>query len=656
MEYLKGTMTVNMRHLCIIEEIGLEECVCLGSDQLASFLFTQHFDVLYYLGHMTLGSSESTFFFCRCFDLLTVNHEPFFQNVSWGTNHSDAELADARSGAGVDAMIPQIREQKPRSFEKAVAPVDAENWISHMEKIFDVMDCNDAFKTRLAVYKFLRASVGLPKQERLKRVVPFHRQRESENSTELMQRLLRLVVFLDRAAGTAEEEQAKNFRWVFRDRVDYDRSERSEELVSQQSRVPSEVGELLLSLFATHVDVDTQESVVVLLAALRATIDCQFHRVLVGDIHTPEFIYHGSFTGKSYEDSFRFKKKTVFPEELQDYLLFAMLKFNIELIPEMMPISKVLIAMGTIELKELKDKLQELLERGFIRPSVSPWGAPVLFVKKKDGSMRLCIDYRELNKITIRNRYPLPRIDDLFDQLQGAKNIFPRLIFDLVYYRCEFVEGFSRLALPLTKLMRKGEKFVWNEEREKSFEELKQRLVSAPILTLPSGSGGFQIYSDASKKVLARIEYGDRETLVELLKGVWTPYIQYHPVKAMRVEEIGLTIYCLVEFAYNNGWHASIKCASFRDVLWSSSPGKSLRSSDSSEGVTTTSQSQELEFQQGEHVLLNVSPTRGVRRFGIKGKLSPRFIGLFKILDRVGEVSDRLGYTPQLSHVHNVVS
>nr|GFC68319.1 putative reverse transcriptase domain-containing protein [Tanacetum cinerariifolium] len=69
------------------------------------------------------------------------------------------------------------------------------------------------------------------------------------------------------------------------------------------------------------------------------------------------------------------------------------------------------------------------------------------------------------------------------------------------YYR-RFVEGFSRLALPMTKLMRKGENFIWNEEREKSFEELKQRLVSAPVLTLPSGSGGFQIYSDASKKGL----------------------------------------------------------------------------------------------------------------------------------------------------------
>nr|GFB16197.1 putative reverse transcriptase domain-containing protein [Tanacetum cinerariifolium] len=95
-------------------------------------------------------------------------------------------------------------------------------------------------------------------------------------------------------------------------------------------------------------------------------------------------------------------------------------EFNIELIPGSEPISKSPYRMAPIELKELKDQLQELLERGFIRPSVSPWGAPVLFVKKKDGSMRLCINYRELNKITIRNRYPLPRIDDLCDQLQSA--------------------------------------------------------------------------------------------------------------------------------------------------------------------------------------------------------------------------------------------
>ncbi|KAD6118860.1 hypothetical protein E3N88_10131 [Mikania micrantha] len=72
-------------------------------------------------------------------------------------------------------------------------------------------------------------------------------------------------------------------------------------------------------------------------------------------------------------------------------------------------------------MREMSNQLQELLDKGFIRPSYSPWGAPVLFVKKKDGSFRMCIDYRELNKLTIKNRYPLPRIDALFDQLQGAQ-------------------------------------------------------------------------------------------------------------------------------------------------------------------------------------------------------------------------------------------
>ena len=77
--------------------------------------------------------------------------------------------------------------------------------------------------------------------------------------------------------------------------------------------------------------------------------------------------------------------------------------------------------MAPLELKELKVHMEELVSKGFIRPSTSPWGASVLFVKKKDGSLRLCIDYRDLNKVTIRNKYPLPRIDDLFYQLQGAR-------------------------------------------------------------------------------------------------------------------------------------------------------------------------------------------------------------------------------------------
>jgi hypothetical protein len=82
--------------------------------------------------------------------------------------------------------------------------------------------------------------------------------------------------------------------------------------------------------------------------------------------------------------------------------------------------------MSLPELTELKLQLQELLDKEYIRPSVSPWGAPVLFVKKKDGTLRLCIDYRQLNKMTIKNKYPLPRINDLFDQVGGAK-IFSKL-------------------------------------------------------------------------------------------------------------------------------------------------------------------------------------------------------------------------------------
>ncbi|RVW80784.1 Transposon Ty3-I Gag-Pol polyprotein [Vitis vinifera] len=95
-------------------------------------------------------------------------------------------------------------------------------------------------------------------------------------------------------------------------------------------------------------------------------------------------------------------------------------EFTFDLAPGTTPISKPSYRMAPMELKELKIQLQELLDKGFIKPSVSPWGAPILFVKKKDGSMRLCIDYRELNKVTVRNKYPFPWIDDLFDQLQGA--------------------------------------------------------------------------------------------------------------------------------------------------------------------------------------------------------------------------------------------
>lgn len=110
----------------------------------------------------------------------------------------------------------------------------------------------------------------------------------------------------------------------------------------------------------------------------------------------------------------------VFPNEIPDAPPEREIEFGIDLVPGTKPMSMAPYRMSASELVELKKQLEDLLEKKFVRPSVSPWGAPVLLVKKKEGIMRLCIDYRQLNKVTIKNKYPLPRIDDLMDQLVGA--------------------------------------------------------------------------------------------------------------------------------------------------------------------------------------------------------------------------------------------
>ena len=334
----------------------------------------------------------------------------------------------------------------------------------------------------------------------------------------------------------------------------------------------------------------------------------------------------------------------VFPDDISGLPPDREVEFTIDLIPGTEPISIPPYRMAPAELRELKAQLEELLSKGFIRPSISPWGAPVLFVKKKDGSLRLCIDYRQLNRVTIRNQYPLLRIDELFDQLQGSRvyskidlrsgyhqlrvqesdvpntafrtryghyeflvmpfgltnapitfmdlmnqvfqpyldrfvivfiddilvysgsseehsehlrivlqtlrerklyaklrkfkfwldrvaflghvisvegvSVDPKKIEAVVnwkpsknvlevrsflglegYYR-KFVEGFSKIASPLTKLTRKDVKYDWVDACQQSFEELKGRLTSAPVLALPNGRDGFVVYSDASRQGL----------------------------------------------------------------------------------------------------------------------------------------------------------
>ncbi|KAG8472826.1 hypothetical protein CXB51_034699 [Gossypium anomalum] len=334
----------------------------------------------------------------------------------------------------------------------------------------------------------------------------------------------------------------------------------------------------------------------------------------------------------------------VFPEELLGSPPVREVEFGIDLISGTAPISIAPYRMAPAELKELKSQLQEFTDKGFVRPSFSPWGAFVLFVKKKDGSMRLCVDYQQLNKVTIKNKYPLPRIDDLFDQLKGAtwfskidlrsgyyqlrvkesnvpKTAFrtryghyeflvmpfgltnaPAVFMDLMniifrpyldkfvvvfiddiliyskdetehaehlrivlqtlrnkqlyvkfsksefwlrevgflghivsgdgirvdpskisaivdwkppknvtevrsflrlagYYR-RFVNRFSIIAAPMTRLLRKNVKFEWTKECQQSFEELKKLLTEAPVLVQPESGKEFLVYSDASRNGL----------------------------------------------------------------------------------------------------------------------------------------------------------
>nr|GEV92124.1 hypothetical protein [Tanacetum cinerariifolium] len=224
-------------------------------------------------------------------------------------------------------------------------------------------------------------------------------------------------------------------------------------------------------------------------------------------------------------------------------------EFKIEVILGAAPVVHAPYRLVPSKLKELSGQLKELSEKGFICPGSSPWGALVLFVKNKDIFFRMCIDYRELNKLTVKNRYPLLRIDDLFDQLQVFVDLMNRVckpyldkfvivfIDDILIYsknkedhekhfktilellkneklyakfsKFDFcngvhvdpakVEAIRNWSAPTTPT-KKNKKYVWGMEEKEAFQTLKQKLCSAPILALPEGTENFIVYCDASLK------------------------------------------------------------------------------------------------------------------------------------------------------------
>ncbi|XP_057247675.1 uncharacterized protein LOC130589979 [Beta vulgaris subsp. vulgaris] len=297
----------------------------------------------------------------------------------------------------------------------------------------------------------------------------------------------------------------------------------------------------------------------------------------------------------------------VFPDDILSMPPKRDVEFNIDLVPGMGPIFKPPYRMAPAEMRELKTQLEELLDKGYIRPSVSPWGAPVLFVKKKDGTLRLCIDYREFNNVTVKNKCRSVCKIDLrsgYHQLRIADKDIPKTAFctryghyeftvmpfgltnalavfmDLMnrvfrayldkfvvvfiddiliysrneseheeylraegvsvdpskiqavfewstpknvtevrsflglagYYR-RFVKYFSKIARPLTNLMKKSTKYEWNDECEKAFQTLKERLTTALVLTLPDGDQRYEVYTDASRSGLGCVLMQNRKVV-----------------------------------------------------------------------------------------------------------------------------------------------
>ncbi|GJU81658.1 putative reverse transcriptase domain-containing protein [Tanacetum coccineum] len=292
--------------------------------------------------------------------------------------------------------------------------------------------------------------------------------------------------------------------------------------------------------------------------------------------------------------------------------------------------------------EDLLEQLQELSDKGFIRPSSSPWGAPVLFVKKKDRLTNAPADKKE-HEEHLKAILELLKKEKLYTKFSKCEFWIPKVHFlghvidsrGLVGYYRRFIEGFLKIDKPMTKLMQKGIKFDWGEKEENTFQLIKQKLCIARILALPEGSEGFMVYCDASHKGLGTVLMqrekralgtdismstayhletdGQSKRTIQTLKDMLRAYV-------IDFGKGSVKHLPLAEFSHNNSYHASIKVAPYEAL---------------------------------DRVMLKVSPWKGVVRFGKRGELNPRYVGPFKVLAKVGKVANKLELPQELSRVHH---
>nr|GEY62420.1 putative reverse transcriptase domain-containing protein [Tanacetum cinerariifolium] len=453
-------------------------------------------------------------------------------------------------------------------------------------------------------------------------------------------------------------------------------------------------------------------------------------------------------TERRLEDvPFIYEFSNVFLEDLLKLPLPRQVEFKIELVPGAAPVARAPYRLAPSEMKELAKQLQELSDKGFIRPSSSPWGAPVLFVKKKDGSFRMCIDYRELNKLKIKNCYPLPRIDDVFDLFQGSSvyskidlrsgyhqlhvqendilitvfrtryghyefQVMPfrlinapavfmdlmnkpfldklvivfikdiliysknkeeheehlRIILELLqkkklyakFSKCEFWLDFVKFLghvinsqgvhvdpakVEAIKSSTAPKSPTEGEEEEEAFQLLKDKLCSAPILALLEGSKDFVVYCDASLK-----DYGAMLMQREKVIGYASWQLRNHEENYMTHDlELGAIVFALRLWRH---YLYGVKLLRLRPCM-DESVGRQFVGMRSRQKSYADLKRRLTEFEVGDNVMLKVSSLRGVIHFGKRGKLSPGFIGIFKVIERIGPVAYKLGLPDKLCGIHD---